>query len=285
MSLGPKATVVDAAWQPPRFGLLGWFAASLSRHWDLLWQLTITDLRGRYVGSSLGLFWSVIHPLVMITIYTIVFSRVMGARIAGRAGAYGYGVFLCSALLPWSAFLEVVTRCTTIFVDHASLVRKVAFPKVVLYGYVAVSSAVNLGLALSIFVVAAALMGHAPNGTMLLWFPFIVLQLLFGLGIGMVLSVVHVFVRDTAQLVGVLLQVAFWLTPIIYVEDALPDWLRPFETVNPLFAFARSHHDLVLYGTVPGPIRIGALLVLTFTWLALGTALYRRFRADILDEL
>ena len=70
--------------------------------------MTLTDLRGRYVGSSLGLFWSVIHPLVMILIYTVVFSQVMGAKLAGSSDRYAYGIYLCAALLPWLAFQEVV---------------------------------------------------------------------------------------------------------------------------------------------------------------------------------
>ncbi len=262
-----------------------WLARSLVRHWDLLWQMVAADLRGRYVGSSLGVFWSVVHPLVMILIYTVVFSQVIGARLGGQPGVYGYGVFLCSALLPWSGFLEIVSRCTTIFVDHAHLVRKVAFPKVVLYGFVTVSSAVNLGLALAVFLVVAVVIGRPLDVGLVLWLPFIALQLLFGLGLGMVLSVVHVFIRDTAQLVGVLLQVLFWLTPIIYVEDVIPAWLRRFEGVNPLYHFAASHRAIVLYGTMPSLRRTAALVAVTGACLVVGTVLYRKFRADILDEL
>ena len=266
-------------------GIVLWLGRSLVRHWDLLWQMVATDLRGRYVGSSLGLFWSVIHPLIMIVIYTLVFSRVIGARLPGNSDAYGYGLYLCSALLPWSGFLEVVTRSTTIFVDNANLVRKVAFPKVVLYGFVTVSAAVNLALAIGVFLAVMLLLGHPLQPTMLLWLPFIALQLLFALGVGMVLSVLHVFLRDTAQLVAVGLNVLFWLTPVIYVETILPEWLRRFEPFNPLYLFSKTHHELVLDGVLPGPIRTGGLLVLTFLTLAIGTAVYRRFRADILDEL
>lgn len=262
-----------------------WLGRSLVRHWDLLWQMAATDLRGRYVGSSLGLFWSVIHPLVMIVIYTLVFSQIMGARLPGATDSYAYGIYLCSALFPWMAFLEVVTRSTTIFVDNANLVRKVAFPKVVLYGFVTVSAAVNLGLALAVFLVVVVLTGHRLGPALLLWFPFIALQLVFGLGLGMVLSVLHVFLRDTSQLVAVGLNVLFWLTPIIYVEEILPEWIRRFEPFNPLYLFSKTHQQLLLHGVPPSALRTFALLVLTMLTLAVGTMVYRRFRADILDEL
>jgi lipopolysaccharide transport system permease protein len=276
---------MEATHRPPRLGLLGWFAHSLSHHWDLLWQMALTDLRGRYVGSSLGLFWSVIHPLVMITIYTLVFAKVMGARMAGSTDVYAYGLYLCAALLPWIAFQEVVLRCTTLFPDNANLVRKVAFPKSILYGFITVSGAINLGLALAIFLLAFVVTGHPLHATLVLWVPLIVLQLLFGLGLGILASILHVFVRDTAQVVTVLFQVLFWATPIVYVGDALPSWLQSIERFNPMYVFANAHRAIVFYGTVPGVRGTIGLTVLTAVTLALAVVVYRRFRADVLDEL
>ena len=265
--------------------LVVWVARSLSRHWDLLWQMVTTDLRGRYVGSTLGLFWTVIHPLVLILVYTVVFSRVMGARLAGSADPYAYGIYLCSGLFPWLAFQEVVTRATTIFPDNAGLVRKVAFPKVILYGFITLSGAINLGLALAIFLAAIAVTGHSLHATLMMWLPLIALQLAFGLGVGMVFSVLHVFLRDTAQLVAVGFQLLFWMTPIVYLEDLLPSWLRRLEALNPLYLFTQTHHDVVVYGHVPNASRVAALLVITGVALATGTIVYRRFRSEILDEL
>src|SRR6266404_726242 len=279
----PQPTLSGGRASP--LSIIVWVARSVSRHWDLLGQMVTTDLRGRYVGSSLGVFWSVIHPLVMIVIYTVVFSRVMGARLAGSSDPYAYGIYLCSALFPWITFQEIVTRSTTIFPDYAGLVRKVAFPKVILYGFILLSSAINLGLALTIFLTAIALTGHSLHATLVLWLPLIALQLAFGLGVGMLLSVMHVFVRDTAQLVSVGFQVLFWATPIVYVEDILPSWLRRVEALNPLYLFTTTHHDVVIHGQVPSVSRMALLLLLTTSSLALGTIVYRRFRPEILDEL
>ena len=269
----------------PRFGIIGWFAGSLAHNWDLLWQMTVTDLRGRYVGSSLGLFWSVIHPLVMIVIYTVVFSKIMGARLAGSQDPYGYGLYLCAGLLPWIGFQEVVLRCTTMFPDNANLVRKVAFPKSILYGYVTLSSGINLLLAVLVFLTAYALTGHPIHLSLVVWLPFIVLQLAFGLGLGVLTSVLHVFVRDTSQLVGVIFQVLFWATPIVYVEDGLPDWLRRLEHFNPLYIFSTTHRAIVLRGALPDPWTTLALVAITMVMLTVGVLTYRRFRAEILDEL
>jgi lipopolysaccharide transport system permease protein len=230
-------------------------------------------------------FWTVIHPLVMITVYIVVFSQLMGARLSGSSDAYAYGLYLCAGLLPWLAFQEVVVRLTTIFPDNGNLVRKIAFPKVILFGYVTLSSAINLAVGLGIFLLAMVVTGHGLHAVLLLWIPVVGLQLAFGLGLGMITSVLHVFARDTAQFVSVLFQLAFWATPIVYVESILPLWLQRLEYWNPLAVFSKTHRDIVLHGLVPGMTRTLCLVALTCATLTIGTVLYRRFRADILDEL
>ena len=266
-------------------GLVSWVLRSFARHSDLLWQMVTTDLRGRFVGSSLGLFWTVIHPLVMIAVYVVVFSRVMGAKLGESGDPYAYGIYLCAGLLPWLAFQEIVVRLTTIFPDNGNLVRKVAFPKMLLFGYVTLSTAINLGVSLALFVLALVATGHGVGPILLLWLPCVALQLAFGLGLGMIAAVLHVFVRDTAQLVSVAFQLAFWATPIVYVQTILPPWLQRLQTWNPLAAFLRSHRDIVLYGVAPDAARMLGLAAVTAATLAIGAGLYRHFRADILDEL
>ncbi len=270
---------------PGPLRLAHWFASSLGRHRDLLFQMVGTDLRGRYVGSTLGLFWTVIHPLVMIGIYVIVFSKVMGTRLAGNTDPFAYSIHLCAALLPWGAFQEVLARTTTVFPDNAALVRKVAFPKSILFGYITLSSAVNLSLAVALFLLFALVTGHVPPVTAFLWPVVISVHLAFGLGLGILASVVHVFLRDTAQLVVVLLQVWFWVTPIIYVPTILPGWMQDLMPFNIQYQFALAHRQVVIQGVVPSVWQWVALIGAALAALLAGLLAYRRFRADIFDEL
>src|SRR4029078_8589810 len=126
---------------------------------------------------------------------------------------------------------------------------KLAFPKVLLFGYVTLSSAINLAIGLTVFLSAVLLTGHTIGAVFLLWIPFLALQLAFGLDLGMITSVLHVFVRDTSQFVAVVFQLVFWATPIVYVETILPEWLQRLQNWNPLAAFSRTHRDIVLLGT------------------------------------
>jgi lipopolysaccharide transport system permease protein len=247
--------------------------------------MVATDLRGRYVGSALGLFWSVLHPLVLITIYTLVFSRVMRARLPGASGTYDYSVYLCAGLLPWTAFQEIVTRSTTVFFEHADLVKQVAFPKTILHGAVVGAAAVNLAIMLLVLLGFLLLIDYPVRWPLVLWPLFIVLQLAFAAGLGLGASVLNVFFRDTAQIVGVLFQFWFWLTPLVYPAAVVPEWFSRWLVLNPLYHFTRIHQDLLLSGRLPGLGETVALSALAVLALSAGLIAFERLKRRIPDEL
>ena len=260
-------------------------AHNFLRHRDLLWQMVSTDLRGRYVGSTLGMFWSIIHPLVLISIYTLVFSHVMQARLAGNSGPYDYSVYLCAGLLPWMAFQEILTRCTTVFLDQANLVKKVAFPKTLLHGYVLGAAGMNLALMLMAFFFFLLLIGHPLTWSFCLWPLFLLLQLLFATGLGFFASVLNVFFRDTAQVVSVFLQFWFWLTPIVYPPGVLPEGFYFLLSLNLLYRFIQVHQELVLTGRLPSGTDTTFLVGLSLVALVGGVGFFRLLRRRIPDEL
>jgi lipopolysaccharide transport system permease protein len=256
------------------------------RHRDLLWQMVGNDLRGRYVGSLLGLFWNVIHPLVQIGIYTVIFSQVMSARLAGNTSPFAFSIYLCAGLLPWTVFAEIVNRCTGVFLDNANLVKKIAFPKVLLHTYIVVAGAVNLAIMVGVFLVFLWAIDAVPGFVpLLVWTVFLVLQLVFAMGIGFVTSVLNVFFRDVAQLTAVLLQIWFWLTPIVYVPAIVPPAAAELFRYNIMFHFTTIHHQLVLQDRLPA-VSDGLFLAgVSLGSLAIGLACFRSLRRRIPDEL
>jgi lipopolysaccharide transport system permease protein len=254
---------------------------------DLLWQMIGADLRGRYAGSVLGLFWNVIHPLILISIYILVFSRLIGARLGSDLGdAYAFGIYLCAALLPWNAFAEVLSRSTSIYAEHGNLVRKIAFPKILLHLYVLGTAAVHAGLITVIFLCFLIAVGHLPPPLALgMWLGIFLLQLALAAGLGLVTSIVNVYFRDMTPLVGVGLQLGFWLTPIVYVADVLPPAARGLLAWNPLSHFSRVQQDLILRGALPGPAALALLVALAAVPLLIGIAFFARARHRIADEL
>lgn len=265
----PPATVTEAA-----------------RHdLDLLRRLILADLRGRYAGSALGLVWSLVHPLVLVSIYVLVFSQLMGARLAGSPGPYEYGVFLCAGFIPWVGFSEIVGRSATVFLDHAGLVRHVAFRRWLLHGSVAGVAVVNtalLALALLVFLLA---LGRPIPAAVWAWPPLLLLQLAFGGGLGLFVSALNVFFRDVAQIVNVVLQLWFWLTPIVYPPSVLPPFARGLLVLNPLAHFTRVQQGLLVDGRLPGGGDLALLVLLPAAALGAGVLFLRAVGRRIPDEL
>ena len=257
-------------------------------HRDLLWQMVGNDLRGRYVGSLLGLFWNVIHPLIQILIYTVVFSQLMGARLGGEyaSSPYAFSIYLCAGLLPWGVFVEIINRSTGVFWENANLVKKIAFPKTLLYAYVVGASATNLVIIVAVFLVFLWFVNALPPLVILLvWGAFLLLQVLFATGIGLFTSVLNVFFRDTAQLTAIALQIWFWLTPIVYVPSVLPPWAVDLLPLNIMARFTSIHQALVLRGELPSIGESLFLAQITLGTLVVGVLCFRALRRRIPDEL
>ncbi|MCZ6833556.1 MAG: ABC transporter permease [Acidobacteria bacterium] len=278
-------SVVRSAWKTLS-GVSGGLVKLLGYR-DLLWQMIRTDLRGRYLGSLLGLSWTVVHPLVMIGIYILVFSRLMGARLAGHTDApYAFGIYLCAALLPWNLFAEVMARSTNVFLEHANLVKKMAFPNLLLHLYVAGTAAVHAAIVMGIFLLFLLAVGQLPPAAALAaWILLTVLQLILAMGLGLMASTLNVFFRDVGQIITVLLQVWFWLTPIVYVADILPSPARRVLRFNLLAWIAQGQQQAILNHGLPGPGLTAILALLAPAVLAAGLACYGALRHRIPDEL
>jgi len=257
----------------------------LSSHRDLLWNFVVRDFKSRYAGSVIGIFWNVIHPLTLIIIYIVVFSRFMGARLPGTSDAYSYSIYLCAGLLPWNAFAEVISRSTTVFLDQAHLLKKVSFPKKLLGGGVVLSSVMNFLIGYSIFFLFLVLTGHRVGWASLILPALLLFQFVFAFGLGLILSTLNVFFRDVSQFTGVGLQFWFWLTPIVYLDKALPDMVGSILRLNPMYYFVRGYQTVILYDTPPPWPQIGVAAALALLALIAGSAIFFQLKDEIVDEV
>lgn len=203
----------------------------------IIWQLFKRDFRARYAGSLLGIFWNVIHPLMMILIYTLVFSQILKARLPGAASVYGYGIYLCSGIIFWNMFTETLSRGSTMFIEHGSMIKKVFLPKMTIPIFLHVSAGVTLLITFSLFLMFCVLAGHPITWVWIWGVPGVGLFLVFSFGLSLFIGTINVFLRDIQQIVGVLLQVWFWFTPIVYMADLIPERLRDLALLNPLYVY------------------------------------------------
>ncbi|MFQ5720217.1 MAG: ABC transporter permease [Acidobacteriota bacterium] len=253
---------------------------------EILWQMVASDLRRRYAGSLLGLAWTFIHPLVLVGIYTLVFSRIIGMRLGMGNNPYAFSIYLCAGLLPWLGVSDIIQRGTGIFLENAHLVKKIAFPRVLLHLQVLIGAAINTGLVMAIFLAVMVASGQdLTPAAILVWVLLVAVQLLFAAGLATIVSVLNVFFRDVLQVVGIALQIWFWLTPIVYVIDVLPAPAQSAMRFNILYLFTRIHQNLLLTGILPSAGAVAGVLVAAAASMLAGWGAYRLARHRIVDEL
>lgn len=243
------------------------------------------DLRTRFARSRLGATWMILQPLAQAAIYALVLARVLGSRLPNTHNKYAYVIYLLAGLAGWTLFAEVITRCLTIFVDNKSLLQKIVFPRICLPLIVSGSCLVNNLFLLAATIAIFLLVGHDPTW-MWLWLPVLIaITLLFGLALGLILGVLNVFVRDVAQVMNVVMQLWFWLTPIVYAINILPGHFFYVLRLNPMYAIVSSYQQVLLWGHPPHLKTLGVIVVFSLVVLAMGMGLFRRASPDMVDVL
>ncbi len=243
--------------------------------------LIARDLRGRYAGSTFGLLWSVINPLAQLAILTFVFSTVLAVRFGD--GDRPFVLYLACALFPWLAFQESVLRSTTCLVDNSILVKRVVFPVEVLPVQLALVALVHQLIALALLLVLMVAVG-VPLRPALLALPALVgVQTLLMIGCGWAAATLHVYFRDTAQVLSVVFPMWFYLTPIIYPDHLVPESLRPVLALNPLTTLVQGYRDVFLHGVVPLGARELWLVAVSLGVFVGGASIFARARGEFAD--
>lgn len=243
------------------------------------------DLAARFARSRLGAAWSILHPLAQSAIYVVVLAEVLGARLPSVAGKSAYPIYLLAGMAAWSLFNEIVSRSLSLFIEHAPALKKVAFPRLCLPLIVWGAALLNHVLLLAALLAVTLVLGSLP-GTGWLWLPLGALLIsLLAFGTGILAGIFNVFCRDVGQVFGIVLQVWFWLTPVVYPIDAVPASLRWIINANPLTPLVATYQDALLLnlGPAPAPLLPPALLGLSAA--AMAWLLFRRAAGDVVDAL
>jgi lipopolysaccharide transport system permease protein len=243
------------------------------------------DFRGRYLGSALGAAWAVLNPLAQILIYTLVFSRVMQARLPNVQDTMAYSLYLCAGLLTWNYFVEVLLRSQTVFLEQANMLKKVSFPRVTLPSYVFLSATVNFAIIWGLFLAFLLVSGRWPGWVLLALLPLLVIQQMLAAGLGLMLGVINVFFRDVAHAVGVGLQFWFWLTPIVYPVSAVPEVVRKLIAWNPVYPLIASYQRIIVERQWPLWSDLGLVAVVATAVAVISDTAFRHLAGAMVDEL
>lgn len=243
------------------------------------------EFQSKYRNSLLGAAWTVLNPLAMIVVYTVIFAQVMHARLPGVDSAFAYGIYLCAGILTWGLFAEIVGRGQTVFLDNATLLKKLSFPRICLPIIVVLGAGLNFAIVFALFTGFLVLSGNFPGWVFLAIVPVLVVQIIFAIGLGIILGVLNVFFRDVGQFFGILLQFWFWFTPIVYPLAIVHESIRDLIAWNPMVPIIAAYQGVLVNGTAPQWDTLIPVTLMGMALCVLGMLLFRRRSGEMVDEL
>ncbi len=250
-----------------------------------IWHSAISDLRYRYAGSAMGVFWNVLIPLLQILILTIVFSQIMAVRLPGAGSTKVFAIYLCSGLLPWLGFSECVSRGTQSFLENATYLKKLPIPEQIFVAQSTVGGTLSVGISMVLLFLLTIVLKE-PITWAWLGVPMVILLLQsFGFGLGLMLGSMNVFFRDIGQGLGIILQMWMWLTPIVYVKEILPALFQELLVFNPAFPFIDALQGIIVGGLWPAPWHWGLMTFWALTAPLVGYMILGKLRTEIRDVI
>lgn len=243
------------------------------------------EFESKYRNSLLGALWTIINPLTMIVVYTVIFAKLMQTKFAGVDSTFGYSIYLCVGILTWGLFTEVVSRSQNVFIENANLIKKISFPRLCLPVIVILNAGMNFIIIFGLFSAFLVISGNFPGWVFLTMIPLLLIQILFSIGLGITVGVLNVFFRDVGQLFGVILQFWFWLTPVVYPITILPESVRAMIRFNPMASLLGAYQDVIVRAKMPEWQTLWPIMLLSILLCLLGFHLFRKHAGEMVDEL
>ena len=252
---------------------------NLFQYRELLKTNVQKEIRGKYKGSFLGVLWSFLNPLLMVLVYALVFPYIM------RVKQDNYLVFLITGVIPWNFFTTCVTSgCNCVWIN-GGIIKKVYFPREILPISVVASGLINFLISCIIILIFVIGSGIMPTFN-LLWLPVIaIIQALLTLGVLFILSAINVYVRDIEYLVGFILQLIFYATPILYNATMFPEKYRWILYLNPMTHIIDAYRSIFYYGLMPELKSLLFIGILSLCVFIVGYQIFRKLEKGFAEEV
>lgn len=237
------------------------------------------DIGGKYKHSFLGVLWSFINPLLQIAVYAIVFPLIIKSNIPN------YTVFMVCGLIPWNYFATVINRASFTMVENGNIIKKVYFPREILPLSVVTSETVNFFISTIIILVFTLAYGMGPTPYILLYPIIVLVQYVLLMGISLIVSSVTVYFRDLQHFIGVILQLLFYATPIVYSMETIPENFRWILKLNPMTYIIQGFRDIFYNRQMPDLKMLGIVLILGLVLCGVGYLIFNKLQKRFAEEL
>lgn len=275
--MNPHASHSVSAWSLVR---------SIKTHRQMIVQMTRREIIGRYQGSILGLAWSFFHPLLLLLVYTFVFSVIFKARWAENGNSNAeYALILFVGLIAHGFFSEVANRAPALILGNANYVKKVVFPLEVLSLISLLAALFHVVINTLVLLVALAVVNGGVNWTVI-FFPLVFAPLaVLALGVSWALASFGVFVRDVGQAVGIITMLMMFLAPVVYPVSAVPPQFRDYLLANPLTFIIEQSREVLVWGRAPDLAGLAIFMAVSLSVAWLGFFWFQKTRKGFADVL
>ena len=261
------------------------FAKNLVERRTLVAQLVRRDFEARYVGSAAGWLWGAVHPLVLLLSYVFVFQICLKVKMPEGEVTGNYTMYLFCGFLPWLLFQDTVLRSAGSLIENSNLITRTVFPAEVVPVSIFLSSLIHHLIALALVVIATALVFNTVSPMILLLPVYMVFVGFLAVGVGWIVSSLHVYLRDTAQVLAVVMTLWFWVTPIMITERQIPRRFHLLVAWNPMSWVVRAYRDRLLSARWPTWQEFGVLACYSITVFVLGGLFFRHLKRGFADVL
>lgn len=249
----------------------------------LAYSFAKRDFKERYVGTGLGQFWYVLSPLIMIFIYTVIFSDFMKMKLDIVDSAYAYSIYLVPGLLAWTSFSTTISRLNNSFFDKANLIKKINVPMYVFHLSIMLTELFIFFISFLLALGFLLIIGHKISLIFLLLIPIMFLQMIFSFSLGVIFSLFSPFFKDIKEFIPIFLQLWFWMTPIIYMKEMIEGKYPFLLTYNPFFYFSSIYQDIFLFSKAPSFDKLLIITSISFLLLFIAMYLYKKMISTIKD--
>lgn len=253
---------------------------------DLLFNIIKRDVSGRYRGSILGTMWALFNPLLMLFVYSFVFGFVFKSKWAGAAdNIFEYTIILYAGLIVYNVFVEVIGRSSTIVLNNAVYVKKVVFPLEILPWSLVGTMLFNFVMNFIVLLALYMLVNHSLDWSFV-FLPLILAPLIMmTVGVSWFLSSLGVYVRDTSQVVGIVVAVLLFLSPVFYPVTVLPESIRSIMFLNPLAFIIEEFRSVMIWHTIPNFVGLGIYSIVSMIVAWSGFCWFQKTRSGFADVI
>ncbi len=258
---------------------------ALKRNIILAYSFAKRELKEKYIGTGLGQLWYILSPVITIFIYTVIFSNFMKMKLNLVESTYAYSIYIIPGLLAWQSFSKVLTSVADAIGKKKHLIKKMNVPIYVFFISIIMTEFMLFMLSMGLGVIFLLIVNHPVSISMLWIVPIMAIQTLFVFSLGVVVSLFMPFIKDLKEAIPVVIQLWFWMTPIIYVKEMIADKYPLILIYNPFYHFVHLYQDIFLYAKPPSLNEILIITSLALIGLAIAAYLYKKMVNTIRDVI